>query len=217
MAVYYHLSGQPQRSVMIGELARCYPDEEMARVFSIMGAAHSFGFTIAPGLNILFASVDIRWGKLRLTFANISGVYMAFMFLCAQIVSYFMVSDLSREHDLKEHGRTVESPPKKLSQVEEGIVENDTQNNGEGQGEVEAEGEGEGSIWFILTQLFTHCDTCLLLGLQFIETFFVFAMGKLYCYVVIIKSMNAILFINLTILLRSLRLSSDANLSEYLD
>ena len=52
-------TGQPVRSVMAGELARSYPDDQTASVFSILGSAHALGFMFAPGLNMLFSATDI--------------------------------------------------------------------------------------------------------------------------------------------------------------
>ena len=93
--------GQPGRSVMAGELARSYSDEETASVFSILGSAHALGFMCAPGLNMIFSATDIWLKEWHITYANVSGLYMAVMFLITQMISALMISDISEEYDLK--------------------------------------------------------------------------------------------------------------------
>ena len=68
---------------------------------AIMGTACDFGFMAAPGINTLFSSVDIWLGAWHITYANISGFYMAAFFLISQIMTIFMVYELSKEYDFK--------------------------------------------------------------------------------------------------------------------
>ena len=92
----------PLRSVISGEIARCYPDTEVLSRFSSMGMAFALGFIVGPGVNFMFTTVDVTLGSWHITYANVPGVYMALLFFFTQIFVYFMVHDLSREYDLKD-------------------------------------------------------------------------------------------------------------------
>ncbi|XP_066924052.1 uncharacterized protein [Clytia hemisphaerica] len=91
----------PLRSVISGEIARCYPDSEVLSRFSSMGMAFALGFIVGPGVNFMFTTVDFNIGAWHVTYVNIPGVYMALFFFITQICVFFMVHDLSREYDLK--------------------------------------------------------------------------------------------------------------------
>lgn len=91
----------PLRSIISGEVARCYPDSEVLSKFSTMGMAFAMGFIVGPGVNFAFTSVDFQLGDWQVTYVNVPGVYMAVLFIITQIIVYFTVSDLSREYDLK--------------------------------------------------------------------------------------------------------------------
>ena len=91
----------PLRSIISGEVARCYPEEEVLGKFSIMGMAFSLGFIMGPGVNFMFTTVDFTIGYWHVTYVNVPGLYMAALFIITEIVVYFTISDLSREFDLK--------------------------------------------------------------------------------------------------------------------
>lgn len=67
-------AGLSQRSIISGELARCYPPEQLTSRFAIMGMANSFGFVMAPAVNMLFNSIDLWLGSWHITYVNISGI-----------------------------------------------------------------------------------------------------------------------------------------------
>ena len=100
----------PLRSVISGEIARCYPDAEVLSKFSSMGMAFALGFIVGPGINFVFTSVDFTIGSWHVTYVNIPGVYMACFFAITQLCVYFMVHDLSLEYDLKAEERDVIQP-----------------------------------------------------------------------------------------------------------
>ena len=91
----------PLRSIISGEVARCYPDAEVLGKFSTMGMAFAMGFIVGPGINFAFTNVDFQIGMWQVTYVNVPGVYMAVFFIITQTIVYFTVSDLSREFDLK--------------------------------------------------------------------------------------------------------------------
>ena len=91
----------PLRSVISGEVARCYPADEVLGKFSIMGMAFALGFIMGPGVNFMFTTVDFWIGAWHVTYVNVPGLYMAVAFSFTQVFTYFTVSDISREYDLK--------------------------------------------------------------------------------------------------------------------
>ena len=93
--------GGPLRSVISGEVSRCFPSDQVMKKFSTMGTAFSLGFIMGPGVNFIFKDVDVFLGPFHLTVANISGFYMASFFAILQVIVIFTVSDLSKEYDLK--------------------------------------------------------------------------------------------------------------------
>lgn len=95
--------GGPLRSVISGELARCYPEDKLSSKLSIMGMMFSSGFLIGPGFNFAFKSVNVWIGKWKIEYVNAPGLYMAVLFILLQIICTFLVFDLSKEYDLKEN------------------------------------------------------------------------------------------------------------------
>ena len=94
-------AGHGQSSVISGELARCYSPNELTSKFSLMGMCNAFGFMIAPGINIAVSSVDFTIGNWHITFANFSGIYLAVIYLIAQVMVIFMIHNISKEYDQK--------------------------------------------------------------------------------------------------------------------
>jgi len=108
----------PLRSVISGEIARCYSESEVVGKFSSMGMAFALGFVAGPGVNFLFTTVKFTIGSWHVTYVNIPGVYMACFFAITQFCVYFMVHDLSREYDLKSEEGDQLIKPALLSDVE---------------------------------------------------------------------------------------------------
>ena len=195
-------AGQPQRSVISGELARSYSHDDITYyIFAIMGTANGFGFMAAPGINILFSFVDIWFGTWHITYTNVSGFYMATFFVISQIMTIFMVYDLSKEYDFKDEiestnklvnnesycsdtasvGATEETflltREKRTGQINTSFnYENKprasvTSDDSEAMGS--RSGDDEITVKSLLKKLFTRYDTALILGLTFCETFLV--------------------------------------------
>ena len=89
------------RPVISGELARCYPSEELPSKFAVIGASFATGFIIGPGINFAFKSCNFWIGGWHITYENIPGLYMAALYFIVEIMCLFMVFDVSREYDLK--------------------------------------------------------------------------------------------------------------------
>lgn len=93
--------GDVANMVVIGEVSRSYESDEITSKISWMVMCFSVGFTISPGMNILFKSTDFHIGPLHMGSGNMPGFFMALCFILIIILSFFMVSDISREFDLK--------------------------------------------------------------------------------------------------------------------
>ena len=141
----------PLRSVISGELARCYSPDELTRTLSVMGAAYMFGYLAGPIANLLCKDVNISIYTWKLTFVNLPGIYMAVLFFIIQIINLFSLSDLSKIYDLKRD--TVE-------------------NNNSNEGEVNHSQDTLG--FFAATkEILVHFDAVLILLLAFFENYFV--------------------------------------------
>ncbi|XP_057292132.1 uncharacterized protein LOC130614710 [Hydractinia symbiolongicarpus] len=94
--------GGPLRSVIIGELARVYSNEELLSIYSVMGMAYSIGFVFGPGINFAFKSVNVEIGAWNITYLNLPSLFLAVLFIIQIMLTLYFVHDLSKEYDLKE-------------------------------------------------------------------------------------------------------------------
>ena len=140
----------PLRPVISGELARCYTPDELTGKLSIMGTAYTFGFVAGPVVNLLCKDVDLSIYTWKLTFVNLPGICMAALFLIAQIINLFFLSDLSKIFDLKRE--TVQS-----NSNEEGEVNNS---------------EGTLGVFAATKEILFEFDAVLILLLAFFENYF---------------------------------------------
>ena len=139
--------GCPFRSVISGEVARCYAKEEISSMFSLMGLSRCAGFMVVPVINSLFTSVDIYVLSIHITFANIAGIYLSILFIIGQIMTFFLMHNLSKEYNLKcindEEG---ESADEMFPPGEDNPLLKDSTNNV--------------SIWWVTKEILLHVDTC---------------------------------------------------------
>ena len=91
------------RSIMTSEIARSFPEEEPTSKFALMGMAFGMGFILGPGINFAFIKVNFWIGSVHITYANAPGLYLAVIFILIQLMATFLVSDLSKEYDLKQN------------------------------------------------------------------------------------------------------------------
>lgn len=195
---------QPERSIIAGELSRCYPADELSTVFAMIGAAGSFGFMAAPGINIMFTSFHVWIGGWHINYTNVSGFYISFMFAIAQFMCFFMISDLSKEYDLKKEAEFTNAISEKIKTKisektplllgDEQLPDEAYRNTSilsstsivissristawslDASPAINPPDEEAPSTFMLSKQLFSHYDTLLLLSLQFLETFFIFS------------------------------------------
>ncbi|XP_057310026.1 uncharacterized transporter BU466-like [Hydractinia symbiolongicarpus] len=95
--------GGCHRPIMTSELTRSYPPDELSSKFSTMGMAFALGFILGPGINFVFLKADFFIGPLHVTYTNAPACSLAIIFLLSQMLAIYLVSDLSKEFDLKEH------------------------------------------------------------------------------------------------------------------
>ena len=91
------------RSIMTSEIARSFPEEKLSSKFALMGMAFGLGFVLGPAINFAFINANFWIGSVHITYANAPGLYLAVIFIMVQIMAIFLVSDLSKEYDLKQH------------------------------------------------------------------------------------------------------------------
>ena len=89
------------RSVMCGEIVRCYPTSETSFQLSLSSITYNAGFISGPGITFLFSNMDFKLGYWHLKTVNFVGVFMTFLCIIMEILSVTMVHDLSKEFDLK--------------------------------------------------------------------------------------------------------------------
>ena len=179
--------GQASRSVMSGEMARCYPEEEVASMFSILGAFYIVGATVAPVFNIIFGGTDFWIGKWHITYLNVCGIYTPAICLLVQIASICMVSNLSLEYDPKEkredeqreadpiadHNNSLEENYTSESEEENVLLDTTLTQKPNQLHSIKEKIDEAKNVLYLMKQLFIHCDTALLLAIQLIETYFV--------------------------------------------
>ena len=75
----------PLRSVITREITRSHHPNSLMNAISIRSVAFTVGFIVGPALNAACKDVNFYVDKWHITFANFPGVYMAVLFLLAQI------------------------------------------------------------------------------------------------------------------------------------
>ena len=86
-----------------GELARCYEYHELSKRISMMGMMYSIEFIMGPTINFSFKAVKIKIGAWVIDYTNKPTLFLAVVFALTQLVTYFMVYDISKQLDLKKN------------------------------------------------------------------------------------------------------------------
>ena len=95
-------------TVATGELARSYNEKDLTSIIAIYNTGGSIGWLVAPGLNIIFKDFNIYLGYWHITYKNAGPLIISVMLALVQIFAFMFVHDLSKEYDLKEHGRKIQ-------------------------------------------------------------------------------------------------------------
>eukprot|EP00111_Clytia_hemisphaerica_P004666 TCONS_00013402-protein len=95
-------AGGSLRPIMLSELTRSYPSDEVMAQMSTMSVSYGIGFTLGPAINFAFVKARFTLLGIPIGYANGAGLALSIAFLVAFAMSLFFVSDLSKEFDLKE-------------------------------------------------------------------------------------------------------------------
>ena len=91
------------RPLMVGEIVRSYQSNELQHKLPILSSAEAFGGAAGPIIMTMFLHTDFRIFDIHVTYANVSGLIFLSLGIVIQVLVVLMVSDLSREFDLKQH------------------------------------------------------------------------------------------------------------------
>ena len=91
--------------VIVAEIQRSYEFHEITSKISATVMCFSIGFVFSPGATIFFKLFDFYIGNLHVVYANMASLCTTVIFIILWVCTYFMVSDLSREYDLKDSNR----------------------------------------------------------------------------------------------------------------
>ncbi|XP_066936387.1 uncharacterized protein [Clytia hemisphaerica] len=90
------------RPIILSELTRVYPSDEIMAQMTAMTVSYGIGITLGPAINFAFVKARFTLLGIPISYANGAGLALSIVFLVAFALSLFFVSDLSKEFDLKE-------------------------------------------------------------------------------------------------------------------
>ena len=144
--------------------------------------AFSFGCIISPSITVAFAHINIQIGSWHINYTNFPMIFISILFLIVQMMSIFMLFDLSREFDLKEK---LEMTGQYDDLINEDNMDNmDAENNTEDTPLLSVEHNSLGTL-DLTKALFSHYDTCVLLCYSVILLVWKTPSGKIMFYFVL--------------------------------
>ena len=186
----------PLRSIMVAEIARSYPADEVTRKLPLFSNFYYVGLCPTVVILILFEKVDINIGGLHIQYGNINAIFIIAMTVIIQVLAVFYVHDLSKEYDLEQEEST---------QYEECAYEEnemaEIENNGEKRGFLV---ENKFGHFENVKRLFTSFDVVLSYFLTFLFGYAELTMLKYIPIVVITKLEYRIIVLNIGLLINSL-------------
>lgn len=87
--------------IAMGEISRCYSSEKLTKKVSGLSLVYSIGTFTSIGLVFCFLYVDFDIGEMNVNYANMPGLTLAFAFSVSTVLAFFLVSDVSKEFDMK--------------------------------------------------------------------------------------------------------------------
>ena len=88
-----------------GEITRTFPASKRIGVFALLEVGRVLGITIGPSLNFFLENVDFHLAKWHIFYGPAPGLFMAIVWLLMQVVTFFMVFDLSK-HEVAEEAES---------------------------------------------------------------------------------------------------------------
>lgn len=93
--------GGASRSILSGEIVRCYAGKDVLTQLMRIGMTFGIGFIAGPGMNFFFLKADFMFLGIHITYINGAVLMLVFVALAQLLASVFFVSDLSKEYDPK--------------------------------------------------------------------------------------------------------------------
>ena len=90
--------GATSVSFQTGEIARCYDHQSVDTALTQLSGAFAIGFVLGPACNYAFKYVNFNIGQWHIGFPNSPSLFIALVYIIAQIFSYFMISDLYKDY-----------------------------------------------------------------------------------------------------------------------
>ena len=87
--------------IAMGEISRCYSSGKLTKKVSGLSLVYSIGTFTSIGLVFCFLYVDFDIGSLNINYANMPGFFLALGFAVSTVLAFFLVSDVSKEFDMK--------------------------------------------------------------------------------------------------------------------
>ena len=84
-------------SAASGEVTHIFPASKRTSIFALLEVGRVLGITLGPSLNFFLQNVDIHIGSWHIYYGPAPGLFMAIVWLLMQIVTTFMVFDLSKK------------------------------------------------------------------------------------------------------------------------
>ena len=84
-----------------GEITRVFPASKRIGVFALLEVGRVLGITFGPSLNFFLENIDFYIAKWHIFYGPAPGLFMAIIWLLMQVVTFFMVFDLSK-HEVGE-------------------------------------------------------------------------------------------------------------------
>ena len=93
--------GASSRSLMSGEIVRCYLSNETVRQMSRMGMFYGLGYVVGPGLNFFFMNANFYFLGIHIIYINGAVFLLMVSSIIQLLMTIIFVADLSKEHDIK--------------------------------------------------------------------------------------------------------------------
>ena len=161
------------RPLMVGEIVRSYHSNELQHKLPVLACAEAFGGAAGPVIMVMFLHTDFRIFDMHVTYANVSGLVFLSLGIIIQVLVVLMVSDLSREFDLKQHYEYI-------ILNEENTEENVNEENTEEDINEKNTDENVRSLKDVLKSIVTNIDPLFVMIYSFFRSSFVAATFRMF-------------------------------------
>ncbi len=85
-----------------GEITHVYPAAKRTGIFALLEVGRVLGITLGPSLNFFLQDINFNIGKWHINYGPAPGLFMAFVWIIMQLITIFMVFDLSKKEVAEE-------------------------------------------------------------------------------------------------------------------